>query len=85
MKFRTGLILGATLGYAAAQWLRRDDPVIATEPGTSSGGPGSGLRLMGDQTRKLAVRAQAAGFDALQRARGNIQSRLAEDGDANWN
>jgi hypothetical protein len=81
MRFRTGLVVGAALGYAAAQWLRKDDPA-PREPARSQS---AAARLVTEGSRRLAERAQTASLDALQRARGNIQARIGDGGDASWN
>jgi hypothetical protein len=81
MKFRTGLIVGIAIGYTAATWLRRDDPVIVTDPSASQGRAG---RMISSSSRRVAARAQDAGLVALRRARGTIQSRLGEEQDAAW-
>ena len=85
MRFTSGMLVGAALGYAAARWARRDDPAIVTGPrkGATSQGPASRLDAGGRE--RLAQRAQAAGILALQRARGNIQARLVGEGDTGWN
>jgi hypothetical protein len=85
MRFRTGLIVGAALGYAAAQWLRRDDPMIVTGPREPQRTQNAAARLVTEGSRRLAERAQTASLDALQRARGNIQARMGDRGDASWN
>jgi outer membrane cobalamin receptor len=85
MRFRTGLIVGAALGYAAAQWLRKDDPTIVTAPREPQRAQSAAARLVTEGSRRLAERAQTASLDALQRARGNIQARIGDGGDASWN
>ena len=85
MRFRTGLIVGATLGYAAALWLRKDAPSIVTAPRAPARSQSAAARLVTEGSRKLAERAQTASLDALQRARGNIQARIGDGGDASWN
>ena len=85
MRFRTGLIVGAALGYAAAKWLWKDDPAIVTGPRAPERSQSAAARLMTEGSRKLAERAQIASLDALQRARGTIQARMGDGGDASWN
>ena len=85
MRFRTGLIVGAALGYAAANWLRKDDPTILTAPREPPRQQSAAARLVTEGSRRLAERAQTASLDALQRARGNIQARIGDGGDASWN
>ena len=86
MRFRTGLVFGMALGYAAASWLRKDDPTIVTAPRESERSKSAAARLVTEGSRRLAERAQTASLDALQRARGNIQARIGEGGgDASWN
>jgi hypothetical protein len=85
MKFGTGMLLGAALGYAAATWLRKADPAVVTGP-TSRRPPQSAAgTLMSEGSRRLVDRAQAAGLEALQRARDNIQARIGDDAGAAWN
>ena len=85
MRFRTGLVFGMALGYAAAHWLRKDDPTIVTAPRESERSKSAAARLVTGGSRRLAERAQTASLDALQRARGNIQARIGDGGDASWN
>ena len=85
MRFRTGLVVGAALGYAAAKWLYKDDPTIVTGPRAPERSQSAAARLMTEGSRRLAERAQTASLDALQRARGNIQARMGGAGDASWN
>jgi hypothetical protein len=85
MRFRTGLVFGMALGYAAANWLRKDDPTIVTGPRGPARSQSAAARLVTEGSRRLADRAQTASLDALQRARGNIQARMSDRGDASWN
>ena len=82
MKFRTGLIIGIAIGFAAATWLRRDDPAIVTDRSRASSAGAGGM--VSSSSRRIAARAQDASLVALRRARGSIQSRLGQDRDAAW-
>jgi hypothetical protein len=85
MKFGTGVLVGAALGYAAATWMRKDDPAIVTGPTKPERSQSAAARLVTEGSRRLAERAQVAGLDALQRARGNIQARLGDEEGVSWN
>ena len=90
MKFRTGVVVGAALGFVAAvRWLSRsEDPNIVGEGGKPVGQQNTAARLVNEQTRKLTDRFTEVGLDAISRARANIQSRLAAADDPNdpsWN
>jgi hypothetical protein len=85
MKFGTGVLVGAALGYAAATWMRKEDPAIVTGPTKPERSQSAAARLVTEGSRRLAERAQVAGLDALQRARGNIQARLGDEEGASWN
>ena len=85
MRFGTGVLVGAALGYAAAMWMRKDDPAIVTGPTKPERSQSAAARLVTEESRRLAERAQVAGLDALQRARGNIQARLGDEEGVSWN
>jgi hypothetical protein len=73
MKFRIGLVIGAALGYAAANWVRGDGRAVAPPPRRNAA-----ARLVTGASRRVATRAHGASLEALQRARNTIQSRLGE-------
>ncbi len=90
MKFRTGLIVGAAVGFAAAvRWLaREEDPNIVGEGGRAIAPQSRTARIVSEQSRKITGRFSEAGLDAITRARANIQSRLSAADDPNdpsWN
>jgi hypothetical protein len=85
MKFGTGVVFGVAIGYAAATWVRKDDPAIVTGPTKPERSQSAAARLVTERSRRLAERAQVAGLEALQRARGNIQARLGDEEQASWN
>jgi hypothetical protein len=73
MKFRIGLVIGAALGYAAANWMRGNGRAAAPPPRRNAAS-----RLVTGASRRVATRAHGASLDALQRARSTIRSRLGE-------
>ena len=84
MKFRTGLILGLAAGFAVASWAnRREDDLYTGPDEESSTNPAA--RLLSGQARRLVRRAGARSYDAIQRARQQIQGRLGDTSDASWN
>jgi hypothetical protein len=88
MKFKTGLVFGAAVGFAAAKWLEREDPALVKAPAQPARPQNPAVRLVTSQGRKLAGRATNAGMDAIHRARANIQARLGETADRpdpTWN
>jgi len=81
MKFKSGLLIGAALGFAAARWLTREDPDVLEGPRASAREQSPASRIISDQGRRLAERAQLASLGALQRARTSLRSRLHEPDD----
>ena len=90
MKFRTGVVVGAVLGFVAAvKWLARsEDPNIVGEGGKPVAQQGTAARLVNERTRKITDRFTEVGLDAIGRARANIQARLSaadDPKDPSWN
>jgi hypothetical protein len=81
MRFKSGLVIGAAIGFAAARWLAKEDPEVVSGPRNAGPSQNPASRILSDQGRRMAERAQLATLGALQRARTSIRSRLQEPGD----
>ncbi len=82
MKFRTGLILGFAAGFAVSSWVNRPEEDVYTGGDEESGG---GTRARSGRARRIGQRASVMSLDAIKKARSQIQGRLRDTGDANWN
>ena len=79
MRFRTGLVVGGVIGYLVAREVRRRDADEDRPPGIRAAmarHPSNRIALQG---RKIAERAGTRSFQAIQKARANIQERLDPD------
>ncbi len=70
------IALGIAIGYQLAN---RDRPIGEVTSGNPT------VRRITERGRSLADRAGMVGMQAVQRARTEIRSRLASDGQADWN
>jgi hypothetical protein len=76
MRFRTGLVLGAVIGYLLAREMNKREPEHPNGIRAAMSRHPSSQRLAG-----LAGRASSKGVEAIQKARATIQRRLVADVD----
>jgi predicted dinucleotide-binding enzyme len=89
MKLRTLILFGAGImtGLAIARKMSEDDPEVLHGPTRSSESANPAMRAVASQAQRVADRATVASLAAIERARGAIRERLAEEpyDDVNWN
>ena len=76
MRFRTGLVLGAVVGYLLARQMNKRESERPNGIRAAMSRHPSSQRLAG-----LAGRAGSMGVEAIQKARATIQRRLVADVD----
>jgi len=82
MRFRTGLVIGAAIGFLVARKLAERDADEERPPGIRQAmARHPSTTRLADHGRRLAERASWRGSEAIQRARANIQRRLEPDVD----
>jgi hypothetical protein len=82
MKFRTGLIIGAAIGYVVATRLRRDESTDDSQTGLASLIRVPATDRLAERRRRLADLAAARSAAAIRRTRFDLRRRLeasAED------
>jgi hypothetical protein len=88
MRLRSLVLFGAGIatGLAIARKMTEDDPNVQHGP-TAASSSSPAVRAVAGQAQRLADRAGAVSLNAVRRARGAIQQRLAEGpyDDATWN
>jgi hypothetical protein len=79
MRFRTGLVVGGVIGYLVAREVTRRDGDDDRDPGVRAAMARHPSNRIAVQGRRIAERAGTRSFQAIQRARANIQRRMDPD------
>jgi hypothetical protein len=88
MKLRYPILIaiGIFIGIRIASKMREDDPNVVTGPRDAGSNANQAARIVSTQAQRLADQAAGMSLEAIRKARGAIQARLADNGsDAAWN
>jgi hypothetical protein len=87
LRYLVLIAIGVFIGIRIASKMREDDPNVVTGPQRDAGtNANQAARIVSTQAQRLADQAAGLSLEAIRKARGAIQARLADNGsDAAWN